>query len=453
MHTIIGGRSAIDMTHLRLGQRGREGAYRFLQRYGYDLENPAHADDVERIRVEGLGFLRGVMLPGLPDDVRVPADFDELPILDLIRLAAGDVDGHPTAFDSGPWQDSQPLPPKELDLRRAWACALLRVMHTIAHAVNYFQGNFYREIRERILDRFVAQVRTRDDGSQYLHCQSYDVPLVRFEVKETKPLRSVVLKLLQKQENVAYDLFDHIGVRIIVVRPVDALFAIRALREEHAIMYPNIKPTRSRNTLVDLEAYDRHVRACLLRFQRGELDDHQTMATIMAFDAKPAGTEQTEWNPYSSDKYRSIQFTCRQMIRFPNPLWTRLTAAQAVAHMHLHGEPLRDMLEALSLQHVEPEIQFFFPYEVQVMDIASFEAATLGRASYADYKVRQIQSVRRRILPRVLELSGHGELLRDDPPPMSSHRGGAHQPIPLKKRAFVKTGMLPSAVRSGTDDP
>jgi hypothetical protein len=141
------------------------------------------------------------------------------------------------------------------------------------------------------------------------------------------------------------------------------------------------------------------------------------------------------------------------MIRFPNPLWTRLTAAQAVAHTHLQGEALRDMLEALSLQHVEPEIQFFFPYEVQVMDIASFEAATLGRASYADYKVRQIQSVRRRILPRVLELTGHGELLRDDPPPMSSHRGGAHQPIPLKKRMFAKTGMLPSAVRSGTDDP
>jgi uncharacterized protein (TIGR04562 family) len=87
MHTIIGGRSAIDMGHLRLGQRGRDGAYRFLQRYGYDLENPVHAEDVERIRVEGLGFLRGVMLPGLPDDVGVPDDFDELPATSMAILA------------------------------------------------------------------------------------------------------------------------------------------------------------------------------------------------------------------------------------------------------------------------------------------------------------------------------------------------------------------------------
>ena len=314
-------------------------------------------------------------------------------------------------------------------------------MHTIAHAGNYFQSNYYHEIRERILNRFVAQVRTADDGSQYLHAQSFDVPIVRFEVKETKPLRSVVVKLLQKQENVAYDLFDHIGVRIIVQRPVDALFAVRALREEHTIMYPNVKPTRSRNTLVDLQAYDKHVRRCLTRFQSGELDELATVKAISAFDHKPESGEQVDWNPYSSDKYQSIQFTCRQMIRFPNPLYARLRTAQRVAEKHLQGAALSEMMGTLNTQGVDPEIQFFFPYEVQVMDIASYQAATEGRASYAEYKSRQVASVRRRVLPRVLTLLG-----LDDAPRTADGgpgKGGAAKPVPLR-RAYGSTGVLPT---------
>jgi uncharacterized protein (TIGR04562 family) len=429
MHTIMGGQSAIDLSHLRLTHTGNEEAGRFLARYGYDLTNPVQFQDVERIRTEALGFIRGVLLPGLP--VEMPAEFDTMPILEVLRLAAGDRE-----IAVAKWGATA-------EVRMAWACGLLRVMHTVAHAVNYFQNNYYHEIRERILNRFVAQVRTRDDGSQYLHAQSFDVPIVRFEVKETKPLRSVVVKLLQKQENVAYDLFDHIGVRIIVHNPVDALFAVRALREEHTIMYPNVKPTRSRNTLVDLEAYDMHVRACLLRFQRGELDEIATVRAIHGFADKPQSNDQIDWNPYSSDKYQSIQFTCRQMIRFANPLFTRMRDAQEVARKHLTDRPLEEMLAALTTQGVDPEIQFFFPYEVQVMDIASYQAATEGRASYGEYKARQIVSVRKRVLPRVLQLLG----VPEEPKPDRDGRaglGGAHKAIPLR-RAYSVTGILPKA--------
>ena len=435
MHTILGGRSAIDLSHLRLSSQGEEEAYNFLARYGYDIRLPAHARDVEFIRVEALGFLRGVVVAGI-DELEVPTELDSLPILDVIRLAAGE--GRPAAGAIGNER-------RAFDLRMAWACTLLRVMHTIAHANNYFQDNYYREIRAKILDRFIAQVRTGEDGSQYLHSKTMDVPLVRFEIKETKPLRSVVVKLLQKQENVAYDLFDHIGVRMIVEKPVDALFAVRALREEHTIMFPNIKPTRSRNTLMDLEGYDAHVRDCLRRYQKGDLDELQTVDAIQDFDQKPVSTEQVDWNPYSSDKYRSIQFTCRQMIRFENPLFTRLQSARQVAQKHLKGAALQEMLAALSTAGIEQEIQFFFPYEVQVMDIASYKAATEGRASYAEYKARQIASVRQRVMPRVLELLGRSELA--DPAAAvsavagSAARGGAHQPF--DKRRLAVTGLLP----------
>jgi uncharacterized protein (TIGR04562 family) len=434
MHTIIGGRSAIDLSHLRMGASNREEAYRFLLRYGYDVNVPAHVEDVERNRVEALGFIRGVLMPGLPG-LDVPPEFDTMPVLDLLCLAAGS--GKPEA--SGPDDPHA----KAYALRMAWACALLRVMHTVSHAANYFQNNYYREIRERILGRFLEQVRTRQDGSQYLYTKSFEVPLVRFEVKETKPLRSVVLKLLQKQENVAYDLFDHIGVRIIVDKPVDALFAIRALREEHTILYPNVKPTRSRNTLVDLGTYDAHVRQCLDRYRCGEWDEAQTILGIHDFSDRPSTDAQQEWNPYSSDKYRSIQFTSRQMIRFANPLYQRLTHAADIARQNLSGKPLEDMLAALSLQGIDPEIQFFFPYEVQVMDIASYQQATEGRASYAEYKARQVASTRRRVMPRVLELLGLDE---NGEPPGRSATSGSRRVVRLR-REFAATGLFPSALQ------
>ena len=431
MHTIIGGRSAIDLSHLRMTGAGVDEAYGFLARYGYDLHEPAHARDVEEIRVEALGFIRGVLLPGL-DGLELPAFFDTMPILHLLCLAAGD--GRPTAVANS-------REAREFELKMAWACAILRVMHTTAHAGNYFQTNYYREIRARILDRFIAQVRTQPDGSQILHAKSFEVPLVRFEVKEAKPLRSMVIKLLQKQENVAYDMFDHIGVRIIVQNPVDALFAVRALREEHTIMYPNIKPTRSRNTLLDLEAYDAHVRECLLRYTAGHCDELDCVRAIHDFVQKPdENADQTDWNPYSSDKYRSIQFTCRQMIRFENPLFARLTQAQVVAREHLQGVALQEMLEVLSTSGVAPQIEFFFPYEVQVMDIASYQAATEGRASYADYRGRQVASVRQRVMPRVLHLVGRTEGPLTNRHSATGTRAGPTGP---NKRPFRPTGLLP----------
>lgn len=430
MHTIIGGRSAIDLSHLRMAETGVAEAQRFVARYGYDIDNPDQADQIERIRVEALGFIRGVLLPGLAGVV-LPEDFDTLPILQLLCLAAGE--GRPNG-------GATPQAVAEFDLRMAWACATLRVMHTIAHAANYFQDNYYSYIRAKVLDRFVAQVHTSAEGSQFLHAKSFDVPLVRFEVKETKPLRSVVVKLLQKQENVAYDLFDHIGVRIIVHTPVDALFAVRALREEHTIMYPNVKPTRSRNTLIELGGYDAHVRQCLLRYQAGELDEQATVDAIHDFVQKPDSEDQLDWNPYSSDKYRSIQFTCRQMIRFANPLFVRLVEAQVIARKHLTGVGLDEMLASLSTVGVAPEIEFFFPYEVQVMDLASYQAATEGRASYADYKARQIASVRQRVMPRVLQLLGKSEPADLYARPGQS-KGGAH--TAGSQRRFASTGLMP----------
>ncbi len=386
MQTVVGGRSAIDISRLEVVDVDQARA--FLLRYGYDVDDPSHIDAIEKNRSQAIGFLRGVLLSRV--DLEMPAWLDDLPVLELLLTAAiGLHHADPT-----------------IALRQAWACALLRVMHTFAHAENYFQHAYYPQIRESILNRFVEQVGTRQDGSPVLHGRTHDVPLVGFDVKEAKPLRSVVLKLLHKAENVATDLFDHIGVRIVVNRPIDAIFAVRALLDTHTIMFANIKPTRSRNTLVDIDALTREIAGVTQRVEAGLLSEAEATEELNRFQVRPEGDEQTTWNQHSSARYRSMQFTCRQLIRLTNPVWQRLERAKQVARQHLTGDALAMMVAELDSVGVEQEIQFFFPYEVQIMDQESRQEATQGRASYSEYKRRQIVAVRKRVLGRVMALEG-----------------------------------------------
>ncbi len=400
MSTIVGGRSALDLSFLRIG--GRTEAGRFLARYGFDLQRAPQREDLERIRAEAVGFIRGRLLHGT--DLEMPHLFDTVPALDLLMMAAR----KPNVGDH------------EHQLQQAWACSLLRVMHTVAHAENYFQTHYYPQIREAVLERFVDQVDTAADGSQVLRGRTCDVPLVRFEVKEAKPLRSAVLKFLQKEENVAYDLFDHIGVRVIVARPADTLFVVRALHEKHTIMYPNIKPTRSRNTLIDIERFGAEIGDVLDAWHRGELEEAAALERLRSADFRPSNDPQQQWNPHSSAKYNSIQFTCRQLIRFPNPLYERLQQAQDAVCRQVEGPLLVQLLSTLDLFGIDREIQFFFPYEVQVMDLASFEQASRGRAAYTDYKKRQVATARRRVMAQVLKLTGHTPEMGFVPPTVIS---------------------------------
>ena len=94
------------------------------------------------------------------------------------------------------------------------------------------------------------------------------IPLKNFEVKSHKSSHSIAIKLLHKAENVAADIFDRIGVRFITPTRLDCVRVIRYLRERNVIMFANVKPSRSRNTLIDLDRF----RARVLGLQQ-RMDD------------------------------------------------------------------------------------------------------------------------------------------------------------------------------------
>ncbi|MDP6946444.1 MAG: hypothetical protein QF464_20010, partial [Myxococcota bacterium] len=89
-----------------------------------------------------------------------------------------------------------------------------------------------------------------------------------------------------------------------------------------------------------------------------------------------------------------------------NPLAERLSQTRQTLSKHLAGDAFSEVMLSLDRLELDKDIQFFFPYEVQIMDLASYEQATRGRAAYNEYKRRQIVTARQRVMKRVLELVG-----------------------------------------------
>ena len=72
-----------------------------------------------------------------------------------------------------------------------------------------------------------------------------------------------------------------------VDRPVDALFVVRALVEEHTVIFTNIKPTRSRNKLIDTEALASHVEAMIDAYSHGDIDESAALHKLSQFAGQP----------------------------------------------------------------------------------------------------------------------------------------------------------------------
>ena len=340
LRTIIGGTSGLDIPRLDLATLAE--AHEFLHGYGFDWDDPTHRAEVLAIRDDALSFIEEELLP--PPDGVAPEVGAEPDIRKLLL-----------------WASVRPD-----DDRQRWSCALLRVMHTRAHVDSHLQDTYGPQIREQIHSRFAPHLLGAGDDLR-LGDGGYSVPLVGFEMRSIKPWRSVLAKLLHKPENVAADVFDHVGVRLITPTRLDALRAVYYMRANNVVMFTNIKPTRSRNTLVDLDRLEEEMGRLDAALASGAITPEDRQAALhRAADAFAPGGVVRNHNRFSAESYRSIQFTSRQMIRVPGA-------------------------------------RFFFPYEVQILDRRSYAQARDGRASHELYKARQRDTVRRRVLGSLAE--------------------------------------------------
>jgi uncharacterized protein (TIGR04552 family) len=352
LNAIASGVSAIDLGALAL--RNLHDARQFVREYGFDLDQPAAPALIRRAHREAVDFIRCTFLTTeqarlIPHEVTEPDD--PLQLLVYASLRGNNV-----------------------DLRRRWSCAVLKVMHGIFYIDNNLKLRHFHAIREQVfasLDEVIQQ-----DGEHYfLTDGEVCLPLLHFDRKDNKGRYSILLKLLQKAAYLAADIFDHLGVRLIFNTRFECLLALRTLQRAHLLSVTNVDAQRTRNTLLDLDA----AKQIFIKY-RAQLEhsDDYPAELLQKMDEELAANSQPQTrcdNPHSGEGFSSIQVTVRKMI-------------------HVQPDAATD--------EQEYDVGFFFEYEIQLMDKASHERSLTGPASHDAYKKRQIETARLRVFGREL---------------------------------------------------
>ena len=369
---ILGGGSPIDLDGLRI--QSPDEAWSFALNYGYDMAVPVQRAAVLRVYEDAVDFLEGVILDGT--DLHVPLEVRDLQDpLDLLV-----------------WASERPQ-----DLRARWSCAILRLMHTLFHVDHNVNLRYLPEIQHQVFSRY----------DQFLVCEAdrwclrgaYEVPLVAVERKENKDRVSMLLKMLHKPENVAETIYDQIGIRLVAEDHLGVLMVIRFLLDHHVLMPTHIKPSRSRNLMIDMEALQVWMEELPPAFCLQDMDPAERRALSHSLSLKAQGKEK---NPFSSKDYAAIQFTARTLVRLPSPATRALEILQE--RLQTMGDTeLSDLAGIPDLLQDQEEFTFFFAHEVQVMEQSGFQSSLSGPASHSEYKQRQRDAARRRVLKGILQ--------------------------------------------------
>jgi len=326
----LNGLSFIDEKRIHI--HSKQEAHDFLESYGFDLDDPMDVGELESLRQEAIELIQEELLT---DDEAIPnALIQQQDIREYLINASG--------------HGERRLAP--------WSAAILRIIHTLSHSYSYLNDMYHQAIRDQIFNRFNKHITRREHD-----CFLGHIKVDEIEFRETKSRRSVALKLLHKAENVAADIFDWIGIRFITEHRADVLDVLTYLRQEHVITYANLKPSRSRNSLIDLKWIDE----CLDKGMSTQ-DIRKKMQSMRLPNVSDTEAS-TESNPFSGISYQSVQITCRHRIKIEQA----------------SGE----------------KMSFFFPFEIQLMDRESFLNTREGLASHSEYKKRQKKAIRQRVLP------------------------------------------------------
>jgi len=394
LEVLLTGKSLIDTDTGLSGFsiRTLEDADRFIKSYGYDLTDPIEMAEALGNFHESIDFIRKFFLKpenseGL--DFEIPKKI--LEITDIRNLLLMANFSYP-----GQAKDTQGM------ILQRWACSILKVVHTIAHMDKDIRYTYFSEIQTQILDRFYKHIHRTDEGLLYLGKKSDDlfrVDLIEFETKPRKSRSSVLLKLLHKKENVAESIFDEVGVRFITHNRTAALRVVKYLKDEMIIMPANVKPSRSRNSLLNLTAIEERLPGLLVKLDSEQLSPEEFEREL---EIVSEAVEDAHENPHSSRFYRSLQFTCRQLIKLKNPLFEDIRELKKLSKKQEMSEEVLRIISRADLKYIPREIRFFYPFEVQILDQMSADESKKGISAHSTYKQSQIQSALKRVMSALI---------------------------------------------------
>ncbi len=393
LHVVCGGRSSLDAKNYLTEVWGPENVYDFLVGYGFDLKNPVEGAELFGNYQEALQFIKRYFLregnaEGL--ELSVPQFFYTITDISELFLAA----------------TAQGASSRTLE-ESLWAGVILKVMHTILHADKDLRYRYFSVVQQQIFDRFYKYIARDEENRLFLKSEGMAIPLVDFQTKAKKTRESIIIKLLHKQENVAEEVFDRIGVRFVTHTKLDALRVIKFLIANYVVMINNIKPSRSQNTLVDLEALRRRSHGMLKRTLREGWSEAVFLREYSAIvdTCCPSLVGDERANAHSSSEYRAIHFTGRQLIKYRNPFMAHFNEVRKAA-LQDQENPLAKQLLALDTTPISRDVRFFYPFEVQITDLEGHQRNTQGEASHQEYKRSQVKSAMKRIFRPLIDHKG-----------------------------------------------
>jgi uncharacterized protein (TIGR04562 family) len=390
LDVVCSGKSSLDATNYLTELHDKNQVANFLYGYGFDITDPVESAELFGIFQEAVQFIKRYFLKeGNPEglDLKVPNYLFTITNISDLFLAAT---GHSTV--------------KLKTEEQLWAGVVLKVMHTLLHTDKDLRYRYYSTIQQQIFDRFYKFIHRDESNQLYLKNETgTSIPLFDFQTKAKKTRDSIVIKLLHKQENVAEELFDRIGVRIITHNKLDALRVIKFLHRNHVIMINNIKPSRSQNTLVDLSLLRKKMFTLYKETIRKRLPEQEFYQRLNSLIDNCIPSKLTHDNQHTLEEYRAIHFTGRQLIKYRNPFMTSFNEVRKQA-LKDKQNPLSQSLLHLDTSPISRDVRFFYPFEVQITDQESHGKNTQGEASHAEYKKSQLKSAMKRIFRPIIEL-------------------------------------------------
>lgn len=396
LEVVIGGRSALDSKYFIGPMTDSEMVQNFLAGYGLGANDPVAQAELFGNFQEAIQFIRRYFLAegsGEGLDIKIPNSIIMITdISDLFLTATGNKEG--TNHEE-----------------TLWAEIVLKVMHTILHVDKDLRSNYFSEIQTQIFDRFYKYLQRSGEDLFFAKSDNADklskVPLVEFETKSKKTRDSVIIKLLHKAENVAEELFDRVGVRIVTESRFDTLRVIKFLIENYVIIPHNVKPSRSLNSLIDLKNFkEKHSNLIKFALRNGLSEEKFIEAMEREVLESSFGAEAEDRNSHSLTGYSAIQFTCRHLIKYKNPFLQDFIEVRKEAKRQREGDLAKKIL-SMDYSLIARDVRFFYPYEVQIVDKEAHKINSEGEASHVEYKKSQINAAMTRLFGPLLEYLGH----------------------------------------------
>lgn len=388
---VCSGKSSLDATNYLTELSDKDQVAEFLYGYGFDISDPVESAELFGIFQEAMQFIkRYFLIEGNPEglDMRVPNYLYSITNISELFLAA-------TGYSSVKLKTDEQL----------WAGVVLKVMHTLLHTDKDLRYRYFSTIQQQIFDRFYKFIHRDEENRLFLKNDSgTSIPLYDFQTKAKKTRDSIVIKLLHKQENVAEELFDRIGVRIITYNKLDALRVIKFLHRNHVTIINNIKPSRSQNSLVDLKMFRTRIFSLYKESIRSDMPEDVFYQRLNALIEDCSPIKKSHDNRHTSEEYRAIHFTGRQLIKYRNPFMSSFNEVRKQA-LKDKENPLSQSLLQLDTSPISRDVRFFYPFEVQLTDYESHLKNTQGEASHDEYKKSQLKSAMKRIFRPIIELN------------------------------------------------